>query len=404
MRVAWEILAWDEWDNPDRLVYQVQPAWDLRGELPAELSEQTRAVLFRLDRNWQIVPHPDERLPSGGCWRDTWDWDPEDLEERQREEWETWALLPLHETFLALGEERLLNYGPVLVRVGGEAIEASSPRVSHPFVPERFGLHSIQATPPPPGLLRNWSWGWRKTCGPVTLTVRVPRDLEQMKGWLESLDLVGYDCTATEVLMAGKVRGRLAELYQPQEKDGCYRLPDCTRSDGFLDLFAGGFRVWSNFGRLSDPQASADYSLLQSVLRGELGDDVQWEVFDGDYYSMHAQGPSLASLASYLDPNVPEEVERERWNIGVLELNCQQQSDWDGVWRVVSGHFGVEPEGLEAYFAGLRAGEYPRTIRIVHGPLSGSLVLPATRGIVWQFQQPAPAGTQAPSLTRSYNT
>lgn len=283
-------------------------------------------------------------------------------------------------------------------------MEPASPRISRCFVPETFGSGSIRELPMPDRCLRNWAWGWRPTCGPVKLTVRVPLDLEALRSWFEKVEFFCYDSFRQEddqeheIFLPGACQGRLADAYEAQEKEGEYRLPGYDRANGYLDLFEGGFRLWRERDTVLGIQNGADNSLLRSVLAGDLGEDVQWELYDGDYGSFDAHGGSLTSLATYLDPRLP--VDADPYRPGTLKLDCQEDADWEAVWRRVAAHFGVK--SLDGYFLRLRAGQFPRTIQLIHQPMEGKTQLPRSPGIVWEFHVPAPEGTQAPAVTHSY--
>ena len=410
-----------------------------------------KAVLFEWDRAFDadhgtydpehLVTFDGQQIPN----RELWDLLHDDPPERPTPEWETWALLVVDSPFHTIMEQPLYadtvehgntSFPVIALRVQhpddeppDETIPQGWIRTSAPFLAQHvqpmnqgwsFVPNIAVAPSAPPDMLRDWSWGWSQTCGPVRLTVGVQRSAQELKEWLDGLEMRGYEPVKLSVdsgrpdlhvLLPGRVAGLVGPAYTPDDEGDLRLFPKVdgwSGADGVLTLFDGRFQIWRSFHTPNRMQEAAENSILDGLLRGELG-EVEWDLFDGDWYAFDAQGPSLQSLRDYLDPRRDSQISRASWNLKSAEIDCREDTTWIEVLRRVAAHFGVHGRDenlradLEAYFAPLRAGQYPRRVTMVLpddlSVHSGSAeIQPRGTSIVWSFSTaPHGAGPTASS-------
>lgn len=413
---------------------------------------QHNAVLFQWDRAYDpdheaydpdhIVTIFGEEMPNHEYWGYL-----SHPPNRPAPRWETWALLIVDGRFHTIGGQPLhvdviehhdasfpviaLKLPPTVEEPPAESVHEAWVNSSAPFIAQHVQpttpgwsfADDIAITPcsPPDDLLRDWSWAWSQTVGPVRFTVGVQRTADELKQWLDGLEMRGYEAVKLSVdsgrpdhhvLLPGRPIGMVGPAYTPDDK-GDLRLFERQEgwqgANGVLTVLDGRFQIFRSFHTPNRLQEAAENSILAGVLRGELG-EVEWDLFDGDYYSYQAQGPSLRSLREYLDPQCDSQASRDSWNLKSAEIDCRADTSWLEVQRRLAAHFGVHDsdeklrDSLDAYFAPLRAGQYPRQVQVVlPDNLSvhqGSAeVRPRGTNIVWSFST-APYG-EAPSVSSS---
>ncbi|MBS2036611.1 hypothetical protein JST97_16595 [bacterium] len=195
---------------------------------------------------------------------------------------------------------------------------------------------------------RDWAWAWVPTCGPVCLRIYLQRSQLEISRWVEEL------CPGLwQVAPDGTLRSRLSD--------------DCRMQwrDGFLG-FSRGF--------LTPPsdQIEADYFLLLALAEGGLG-ELQFDLFDGDYYSLVASGYSAASLREYLHARAGA-GKKHRWNRfqsrGPIDARASTTLACLQRLGKALGRECLDATELERHLAGLRLGETDRNIVVLVSPES----------------------------------
>lgn len=203
----------------------------------------------------------------------------------------------------------------------------------------------------PETLLRDWTWAWNPTCGPAMFRLFGPQ-LEV--GRVLSLPWLEHRPIRWEgPLWPGQVLGSLQEAYSRGE-DGDYYLEGFgSGADGCLRLSEGSLTLYRSYHTPAPSQLSAELSLLGAASQGKLG-ELDWELFDGDYFQYQAQGPDFASLADYLRPDSPP----RDWGIFSQEIDARQATTWEQVKDQVRS---LLPTST-------RVGEFPRHVTIKMPP------------------------------------
>ena len=151
-------------------------------------------------------------------------------------------------------------------------------------------------------VIRKWDWKWSRTCGPVYFWIDVNRTQVELTQWYQGLNLVQYidhmDCLYPD----GAQSARVAERYVMIE-DGSYGLVDSDKRSRELYLRDGRVELLHGVGFKSE-QLSCDSTMLASILQGDLGDVLRWQLIDADWGNCEASGQGIDSLRKYLDPSV----------------------------------------------------------------------------------------------------
>ncbi len=147
----------------------------------------------------------------------------------------------------------------------------------------------------------SWTWAWRGSVGPVYLWIYVDRSKQQIRDWLRSLDVFGFQCIDDE-------GSHWLYIFPNPDKDTAYRFDTHIKAhNGCLEFSRG-------IGYIAGTCFDAIY--LHKVAAGELG-ELSFDVFDGDYVALNAVGYSCASLAAYLNQSARRYrvgKSKHRWN------------------------------------------------------------------------------------------
>ena len=184
---------------------------------------------------------------------------------------------------------------------------------------------------------RDWAWAWAPTYGPVILRIYLKRSASEIDDWVES------QCPG----VWREERSRWSS--------------DCRlrAAPGYLWLSRG-------YHNPPDEQIDADYFLLMGLAAGALG-ELEFDLFDGDYYRFMAAGDSCESLRDYLHARAGR-GRPHRWNrfrqVPKIEA---VMTDVDATSARIAEALGWGPLGLEALLEKLAATplrELPRHLHV----------------------------------------
>lgn len=191
-------------------------------------------------------------------------------------------------------------------------------------------------------LARDWAWAWVPTCGPVILRLYLQVSLAELGDWVEN------QCPGLW-LRQGASGDLISRLSQ-----------DCR-----MCLAPGYLRL--SRGRPAPPeQVDEDYFLLLALANGALG-ELQFDLFDGDYFRYVASGDGTQSFHGYLHARAGR-GRPHRWNRfpKLPELDAMA-ADLDSGAALIGQAMGwgrLSLESLQRKFSETPVDQLPRHLQI----------------------------------------
>ncbi|MEW6278714.1 MAG: hypothetical protein AB1758_08845 [Candidatus Eremiobacterota bacterium] len=137
--------------------------------------------------------------------------------------------------------------------------------------------------------MRDWTWAWHPTCGPVVLRIYVERTQTEIESWL---------------------RARRPDPWT-LGPDGLFH--SSYTADVRMAVAEGSLRLSRGYLQAPDEQVAWDHAMLLDLCSGGLG-ELRFDLFDGDYFVFQAAGETRESLYDYLHARASRDG-RHRWNL-----------------------------------------------------------------------------------------